>query len=309
VRKPGPVVRGNAVENQMPHAVGRRAAEPSAPAGRIHRDARGGFTLVELLAAIVIVALLTAVAVPVVMQALAKARNTAIKAEIDMLHMAIMNYKNEYGSFPPCVDRLYRGPDGSALQNRYLPDGEADKHLKRLFPRCNAVDQLNAATNLQYSRENRTPADTVWLSFFFPPPGSPPSNVDLHLNPHTALVSWLGGYSSNPAQPLTGGSRKKLFDFEQGRISTDPLTLNFYTPSGKRNAPYIYIDSAHYALFSPYPGLSPTVPHVEYMPDGITPFNKDTFQIICAGRDETYGTDDDLSNFWPGTRKEYLDSL
>jgi hypothetical protein len=39
------------------------------------------------------------------------------------------------------------------------------------------------------------------------------------------------------------------------------------------------------------------------------PFNAETFQIICSGRDEIYGTDDDLSNFWPGTRREYLDSL
>jgi hypothetical protein len=38
-------------------------------------------------------------------------------------------------------------------------------------------------------------------------------------------------------------------------------------------------------------------------------FNADTFQILCAGRDEQFGTDDDLSNFWPGTRREYLDSL
>jgi hypothetical protein len=37
--------------------------------------------------------------------------------------------------------------------------------------------------------------------------------------------------------------------------------------------------------------------------------NPDTFQILCAGRDEIFGNDDDLSNFWPGTRREYLDSL
>ena len=38
-------------------------------------------------------------------------------------------------------------------------------------------------------------------------------------------------------------------------------------------------------------------------------FNPDSFQIICAGRDEKFGTDDDMSNFWPGTRKDYIDSL
>ena len=38
-------------------------------------------------------------------------------------------------------------------------------------------------------------------------------------------------------------------------------------------------------------------------------FNPDTFQILCAGQDEEFGTDDDLSNFWPGTKRDYLDSL
>jgi len=61
----------------------------------------GGFTLVELLVVIGIIAVLAALIVPAVFQARVTARNAAIKAEIDMLHMAIMNYKNEFGSFPP----------------------------------------------------------------------------------------------------------------------------------------------------------------------------------------------------------------
>ena len=55
---------------------------------------RSGFTLVELLAVIMIIALLAALVTPAVMRARNTARNAAIKAEIDLLHMAIMNYKN-----------------------------------------------------------------------------------------------------------------------------------------------------------------------------------------------------------------------
>lgn len=39
------------------------------------------------------------------------------------------------------------------------------------------------------------------------------------------------------------------------------------------------------------------------------PFNPDTFQLLSAGRDGTFFTEDDISNMWKGTWKDYLDSL
>jgi prepilin-type N-terminal cleavage/methylation domain-containing protein len=271
---------------------------------------RAAFTLVELLVVIGIIATLAALVTPAVMRAQSAARNAAIKAEIDMLHMAIMNYKNEYGSFPPCVDRLYRGPDSSAWQNQYPPGppaGEAVSHLRRLFPRCNAVNaELNAASVNDPSRTSRTSADELWLAYLYAP-NPPPADADLHLNPHNAIVAWLGGYSSQSNAPLTGAGRRKLFDFDQSRVSSSPSPLNFYSPSGKPNAPYIYIDASHYSAFL-YAGVPNNIPGAERrIPSEF--FNPDSFQILCAGRDETFGTDDDLSNFWPGTRRDYLDSL
>jgi hypothetical protein len=137
-------------------------------------------------------------------------------------------------------------------------------------------------------------------------------------------------------------TRRKLFDFDSSRI------VGYrYHPSGKRSSPYIYINSAQYAqavptgvrfsgslLFSgtastqlaePGSQLMPIVP-LPAKPIGYpdawwftntnapaattqTFFNPDTFQILCAGYDEQFGTDDDLSNFWPSTRQDYLDSL
>jgi prepilin-type N-terminal cleavage/methylation domain-containing protein len=241
--------------------------------------ARPGFTLVELLAVIMIIAVLAALLTPAVMRARTAARNAAIKAEIDMLHMAMMNYKNEYGSFPPATDVA-----GAA-------SGRVAKHIVRLFPRC-----LNVAAEL----ENATA-----------------------ITPQNAMVSWLLGYTDDPRSPLIGGQRKKLYDFDQSR-----LTGGRYHPAGKSGSPYIYIDAASYGAF-PYangdlaqPGAQrvpmsppPTGTAMDFAtsmppPPNSPPFlNPDTFQILCAGLDETFGTDDDLSNCWPGTRKEYLDSL
>ena len=205
---------------------------------------RSAFTLVELLVVIGILAILAALITPAIFQARVSARNAAIKAEIDMLHMAIMNYKNEYGSFPPCFS--VAGTSGPAAT-----------HVKRLFPRS-------------------TP------------------NPDSR-SPENALVRWLRGYSSDPTDPF-GAGRKKMFDFDESRVTS----ADEYHPSGKPNSPYRYIDAANYLSQGAEVDASGNY------------HNPDTFQILCGGLDETFGgtgAADDLSNFWPGTRQDYLDSL
>jgi prepilin-type N-terminal cleavage/methylation domain-containing protein len=260
--------------------------------GLAARASRGpaAFTLVELLVVIAILAMLMALLVPTVMRSLAKSRNAAIKAEIDMLHMAIMNYKTEYGSFPPCFD-------GVAPTN-----GQVAKHLRRLFPRM----------------QNATP------------PLPNPSLVTVR----TAIVSWLSGFTDDPTDPLAllpgnaGLGRRKQYDFDQARISDGQ-----YHPARKPDSPYLYINASSYgalpytggtaegAFFMPPPPPAtgadnrPSDKNLWLTDLGLAApqeqpfFNPDTFQIICAGTDEQFGTGDDLSNFWPETRQDYLDTL
>jgi prepilin-type N-terminal cleavage/methylation domain-containing protein len=237
---------------------------------RAHSNrALAAFTLVELLVVIGIIAILAAIITPAVMRAQATARNAAIKAEIDMLHMAIMNYKNEYGSFPPCYAPTINGND------------VASRHVLRIFPRTADIS----------------------------------TQVTAVVNPTNALFGWLQGYTDNPLQPVTGGTRKKLYDFDLSRVSG---STGGYYPSGKPGSPYVYFVSGtstngYGTVASPNTWavtVSGThVPQLQVLSSGTFFFNPDTFQILCAGRDEEFGNDDDLSNFWPRTRREYLDNL
>ena len=240
----------------------------------IRAPSRSAFTLVELLVVIGIIALLAALLTPVVMRSLASARNAAIKAEIDMLHMAIMNYQSEYGVLPPCIDSSFSA-------GLYQAGGQATKHLKRIFPRCaNPTGQLN---------DVRTPP--------------------VQITPVNALVAWLSGYTTNPASPLNPASaRVKLFDFDQSRIDVSGGTFRYF-PSGKKNSPYIYIDSSNYPLLTTTPLTDGTNLYSPLRRNPTEFFNENTFQILSAGRDEVWGNDDDLSNFWPGTKRDYEDSL
>jgi prepilin-type N-terminal cleavage/methylation domain-containing protein len=246
---------------------------------------RSAFTLVELLVVIVILAMLASLVTVAASRAMTAARNAAIKAEIDMLHMAIMNYKNEHGSFPP---------------------------------RC--INPNVQFTAVGLSGEQTWPA----------------------LGPANALVVWLSGFTTDPTTPLRPDSdRKRLYDFDRSRITT---ALSYH-PSGKPQSPYIFIKNGAsatggygtIATSGPSAGVTNATygaykPLVRITASDVSFFNPDSFQILCAGRDEIWDedtnlngvlepaedvngngvwdkSDDDLSNFWPGTRKDYLDSL
>lgn len=292
---------------------------------------RGGFTLVELLVVIMIIALLAGLVTPAVMRAMSSARTAAVKAEIDLLHMALVNYKNEYGTFPPADMRgLW---NGNAVNQSHA----AYKHLQRIFPRISEPTNTGKASPY------------YWMA---------------QMSPAQALVFWLQGFYDNPQYPLTNGilltdmnprsgesngSRKRLFDFDDTRLfaasayflitsttaslpyasqsftsrntnGITPFTRDYpvYFPKQENTGlPYVYFPASTYnavpagsvpatlppqttsVLFyqarSTTGGDSCVSPYFSSLPPAQPSWaqlhvNADTFQLIAAGGDGTYGS-------------------
>ena len=271
---------------------------------------RSGFTLVELLVVVAIIGVLAALVTPAIFQARVSAQNAAIRAEIDLLHMGIMNYKNRFGSYPPCQSNCQRNP--AVSPGKLNGDNMARMHLSRLFPRCDSSQDPSGSTAQDqfYVIKNTNKEDDDEDGQI--------DNIEENywnaISPLDSLTFWLAGYTSNPANPLlAGGVKESLYDQDDSRY--DAVTGAYY-PAGKPNAPFIYIDASNYGL-----PAAPTVftyrdidnieqkqpipggPYkAEQKKSGGPFYNPGKVQILNAGLDEQWDTDDDLSNFWKGTR-------
>lgn len=326
---------------------------------------RRGFTLVEILVVVGIIAALVALVTPAVMGVRRSARIAAIKTEIDLLGTAFEKYKQQYGDYPPCfVDRV----------RAQTADDSASAHLRKIFPQPTNYGPVSQSQLLGYMNTNPGVPFRVLFSA---------TSQSLFIGMQNAAVIWLRGYTDDPTRPVlstTGtvtvvsGSwmewaslvsgvvvptgmiqpRRPVFAFDESRIASDtaPNPLQ-YSPPGLPASPYFYIDHNHYGMINAatgptiHPSTGTTTRILAYSgttalqltdvgahrvprrplrakPTASTPdawyftaagsgtnafFNPGSFQILCAGLDGIFGTDDDLSNFWPGTRREYLDSL
>ncbi len=241
---------------------------------------RGGFTLVEMMVVIAILALLTALLVPAIFGAISRARNAAMSLEMAGIASALERYKQENGEYPP---DFTTDPTWTEAQAKAAIRQQIDGHLAASF-------RYRDTTSANPNNDNV------------------PDNLLTKLDPTEAMYFWLRGFSSLPSQPLLGaGDRTPLFDFDQSRLTdVDGDGFPEYKPKYAEGAPYVYFRAPYsHALtvwgtvhplwsgwvgkhghFVPYAGIPLTNatnnPPTKFAGDG-------KFQILCAGQDGQFG--------------------
>lgn len=257
---------------------------------------RKGFTLVELLVVLGIIALLVALTVGGTMYAVNVGRRTAMAMEMSSLNDAIEKYRQKVGDYPP----NFRDPNAVI------------RHIRTRYPKI-AATEFNAVIN--------TATGTV--------------RPAMQLDEGESLVFWLAGTRNDPIYPfgLTGGQSSApmvYYEFDQRRlVDLDPnplytgdtvFTLNGYPsiPSFQtkyaRDTFYLYLDSRSYdelvfdfndPLTGAYAEIDGTLtppthdqitrPYATDM--GLPNFvNPTSFQILCAGQDGLWGNIDETGS-------------
>ncbi len=230
---------------------------------------RSGFTLVELLVVITILAILIGLLIPAVAAAIRRANAAAVQAEINQMAQALSDFKSKFGDYPPsriAVDEsgVFLVSASTAASSTY-----ADVTVGQLFQRGLTAFRKFWPRMQMVTSAPSSPGTLLWYDFNGDNINQSASN---NLNPYIiqgneALVFWLGGvpnpqsagmtgWSKNPTNPfqnvvVTNNRNPPLFEFDPGRLAA-LTTTGIFTAS--TSGIYSYHDRTSpnnvYAFFS-----------------------------------------------------------
>jgi len=281
------------------------AARLSSPKSTVHsrgEAARFAFTLLELLIAISIIAVLAGLILTVASSASIKAHNAQVTSDIQSLVAGIAAFKQRFGVEPPSSINLYEQQGG------WAGDARSMGLIRQIWPQFDFT--YAAESGAIDINGNGTTNDTISLSgveclvFFL-------GGVPVINSPNGGGAPT--GFSQNPADPFnrTGSNRLSFTEFDVSRLFLYPpantVVSGFLTHStnaykdtlSTQTQPYLYLSSYggqgyNVAGELSSPPLGTFVDIYRQGPSGSTPpsppWNANSFQIISPGGDQQYGT-------------------
>jgi prepilin-type N-terminal cleavage/methylation domain-containing protein len=265
---------------------------------------RGGFTLVELLVVITIIAILFGLIAAASVRLLGKGDEVKLRNEISQLAAAVQAFKTQFAvGYAP--DQIILPPfaqSGDSAQVQQLV-AETQQFLKSVWPRLNPVLLSNTTSSFTLGTPQTTYPRGVFDYW------GVAGNSRVILQGDQCLVFWLGGprdsggnilgFCSDPTDPMNPSPQAKrispFYEFSSDRLvvlPTDSVRLAQF-PSLKDvygAAPYLYFSTGKADNNYRYPvALSASFQVTPYQISSAKFASPNGFQIISAGKDQTFG--------------------
>jgi prepilin-type N-terminal cleavage/methylation domain-containing protein len=259
-----------------------------------HVSRRGGFTLVELLVVITIIAILFALFSAAAVKLIGKGDDVKLRSEVSQLALAVQSAQQNY--------QVSYFPDVVWLPPAFDPTGATGQFMKSMWTRLDSTSVNSTNGTVNVPNEGSYPVLAYWGV------SSP-----IKLQGDQALVFWLGGLRDSSGVPI-GFSTDSVFPMKRSGQRVSPFYSGFSVDrlrvfAGPNRGDYpSFVDTfgaAPYLYFSTGKSENSYSNPITLVVNGsqmtINPFlksgtgtsprfvNPASFQIVSAGRDGIFG--------------------